>query len=109
MTVCTFIHSKSKRAKAVTLLDSGATENFMNLQYAKYLQLPIQCLKESHKLFNVDGTPNCSGELQYFTNLQVQTGTQHSTLQFFLSDLGENKAILGYPWFTAFQPQIDRM
>jgi hypothetical protein len=104
MTVHTFIHLKSKRAEAVTLLDSGATENFMNLQYAKYLQLPIKRLKESCKVYNVNGTPNHSGELQYFTDLQVQTGTQHSTLQFFLSDLGENKAILGYPWFAAFQP-----
>jgi Reverse transcriptase (RNA-dependent DNA polymerase) len=107
MTVCTFLHSKSKRAKAIALLDSGAMENFINLQYAKYLQLPIQCLKEPRKLYNVDGTPNCSGELQYFTDLQVQTGTQRSTLHFFLSDLGENKAILRYPWFAAFQPQID--
>jgi hypothetical protein len=107
MTIRSFIHSKSKRAKTVTLLDSGATENFMNLQYAKYLQLPIQCLKEPRKLYNVDRSPNQSGELQYFTDLQVQTGTQRSTLCFFLSDLGENKAILGYPWSVAFQPCID--
>jgi hypothetical protein len=93
MTVHTFIHLKSKRAEAVALLDLGATENFMNLQYVKYLQLPIKCLKEPCKLYNVDGTPNRSGELQYFTDLQVQIGMQRSTLQFFLSDLGENKAI----------------
>jgi hypothetical protein len=24
-----------------------------------------------------------------------------------LSNLGENKAILGYPWFAAMQPKID--
>jgi hypothetical protein len=107
MTVHTFIHSKSKRAEAVALLDSGASENFMNLQYAKYLRLPIKHLREPRKLYNVDGTPNHSGELQYFTNLQVQTSMQHSTLQFFLSNLGENKAILGYLWFMAFQPQVD--
>jgi hypothetical protein len=107
MTIQSFIHSKSKRAEATALLDSGAMENFMNLQYAKYLQLPFQCLKEPRKLYNVDGSPNCSGELQYFTDLQVQTGAQRTTLHFFLSDLGENKAILGYPWFAAFQPQIN--
>src|SRR5216683_2175324 len=28
-------------------------------------------------------------------------------LRYFLSDLGENKVILGYPWFTAMQPKID--
>jgi hypothetical protein len=102
MTIHTFIHSKSKRAKAVALLDSGAAENFMNLQYAKYFQLPIRCLKEPRKLLNINRTSNHSGELQYFTDLQVQTGTQCSTLQFFLSNLGENKAILRYPWFAAF-------
>jgi hypothetical protein len=76
MTIHSFIHSKLKRAETVALLDSGATENFMNLQYAKYLQLPIQHLKEPQKLYNVDGSPNRSGELQYFSDLQVQTGTQ---------------------------------
>jgi hypothetical protein len=67
---------RSKRAEAIALLDSGAMENFMNLEYTKYLQLPIQHLKEPRKLFNVDGTLNKSGELLYFTDLQTQTGTQ---------------------------------
>jgi RNase H-like domain found in reverse transcriptase/Reverse transcriptase (RNA-dependent DNA polymerase) len=107
MTMRFFVHSKSKRAEAVALIDLGATENFMNLQYAKYLQLPIQWLKEPRRLYNVDGTANKSGELQYFMDLQVQTGSQRTTLRFFLSDLGDNKAILGYPWFTTVQPQID--
>jgi len=40
-------------------------------------------------------------------DLQVQTGTQRTNLRFLLMDLGNNKAILGYPWFTAVQPQID--
>jgi hypothetical protein len=91
MTIQSFIHSKSKRAETVALLDLGAMENFMNLQYTKYLQLPIRHLKEPRKLYNVDGSPNQSGELQYFTDLQVQTGTQHSTLRFFLSNLGETR------------------
>jgi hypothetical protein len=46
MTVRFFIHSKPKRAKSIALVDSGATENFMNLQYAKHLQLPIKQLEE---------------------------------------------------------------
>jgi hypothetical protein len=107
ITIRTFLHLRSKRANTVALLDSGATENFMNLEYVKYLHMPIQRLKEPRKLFNVNGTQNRSGELQFFTDLQVQTGSQRTTLQFFLSNLGENKVILGYPWFAAFQPKID--
>ena len=44
MTVHFFIHSKSKRAESIVLVDLGATENFMNLKYAKYLKLPIKRL-----------------------------------------------------------------
>ena len=28
-------------------------------------------------------------------------------MRFFLTQLGEHKAILGYPWFAAVQPKID--
>ena len=79
----------------------------MNLGYAKYLQLPIKRLEEPRNLFNIDGITNKSGSLQFYTDLQVQTGAQRTNLRFFLTDLGDNKAILGYPWFAAVQPCID--
>ena len=28
-------------------------------------------------------------------------------MRFFLTDLGEQKIILGYPWFAAMQPKVD--
>ena len=107
MTVRFYVHSIAKRAEAVALVDSGATENFMNLSYARWLKLPIQTLQQPRKIFNVDRTTNKSGELKYFTDLEVQTGPNRSKLRFFLTDLGENKAILGYSWFAAVQPKID--
>jgi hypothetical protein len=36
-----YIHSIAKRAEALALVDSGATKNFMNLTYAKWLKLLI--------------------------------------------------------------------
>ena len=107
MTIHFYVHSITKRAEAVALLDSGATENFMNLSYARWLQLPIKNLPEPKPLLNVDGTKNKSGKLLHYTDLNVQTGSNTMTLRFFLSDLGEHKAILGYPWFAATQPRID--
>jgi len=107
MTIRFYAHSKAKRVEAVALIDSGATENFMNLEYAKWLKLPIKQLPEPRKLFNVDGTANKSGDLRFFTDLQTKTGQQTTRLRFFLSDLGEHKVILGYPWFAAVQPKID--
>ena len=96
-----------KRAKSVALLDSGAMENFINLSYAKWLQLPIKQLPQLRLVLNVNGTENKSGKLKYYTDLNIQTGQNTTMLQFFLSDLEEHKVILGYLWFAATQPRID--
>ncbi len=107
MTVRVFIHSNSKRAETISLLDLGATENFLNLDYAKWLKLPIKRLPYPRKLFNVDGTENKAGQLQFYTDLAIRTGSTTTNMRFFLTQLGEHKAILGYPWFAAVQPKID--
>ncbi len=80
MTLHVFTHSRSKRAKTIVLLDSGATENFMSLPYAKYLHLPIKMLAEPQRLFNVDGTQNQAGDLKYYVNMSTRTGTRRVNL-----------------------------
>ncbi len=107
MTLCVYLYSKSKRAETIALLDSGATENFMSLDYTKHLHLPIKTLKEPRKLFNVDRTPNKAGDLKYYTDLGMRTGTSTQTLRYFLSNLGDSRVILGYLWFAAAQPKIN--
>ncbi len=80
MTLHVFMHSKSKRANTIALLDSGATENFISLQYVKYLHLLIKVLTEPRRLFNVDGTRNKAGDLKYYTDLHTRTGTTQRML-----------------------------
>ena len=107
MTIRFYVHSIAKRAESIVLLDSGATKNFMNLAYANWLWLPIKQLPEPRPVLNVDGTKNKSGRLKYYIDLNVWIGQNVTTLQFFLSNLGEHKVILGYPWFAATQLRID--
>src|SRR6267142_1696284 len=80
MTIRFYVHSIAKRAKAVALLDSGAMENFINLSYAKWLKLLIKQLPVPRTLLNVDGTENKSGKLQFYTDLDIQTGATKTTL-----------------------------
>ena len=107
MQLCLFIHLSRKRAKTTALLDSGATENFISMKYAKELQLPIKQLQRPRLVYNVDGTRNKNGDIEHYTDLEMQTGDQKVWLRFFLTDLADQKAILSYPWFTANQPKID--
>jgi hypothetical protein len=104
MTLHIFVHLRSKRAKTITLLDSGAIENFININYAQKLNLPIRRLTQERRLFNVDGTPNKAGTLKYYTDIVTRMGTKCTCLRYFLTDLGDNQVILGYLWFASAQP-----
>ena len=84
------MQSRSKRAETVALLDSGATEIFINIKYAKKLNLPIQRLTQERRLFNVDETLNKAGSLKYYTDIETRTGTKRTHLCYFLTDLGDN-------------------
>jgi len=76
MIVRFYTHSSRKRAEGVALVDSGATENLMNLGYTQWLHLPIKRLEKPQQLFNIDGTKNKAGDLKFYTDLLVQTGGQ---------------------------------
>jgi hypothetical protein len=107
MTICVYLNSLFKRAETSALLDSGAMENFINPDYARELKLPIEELAEPCKVFNVDGTQNRHGQITHYTDLDIRMGDQTHTMRFFLTNLGEQKVILGYPWFAAVQPVIN--
>ena len=55
----------------------------------------------------MDGTRNKIGDIEHYMDLEMQTSDQKVWLRFFLTDLANQKAILGYPWFAAMQPKID--
>ena len=46
MTLQYYLQSITKSSEGVALINLGATENFMNLNYARWLKLPIMELKQ---------------------------------------------------------------
>ena len=74
MQLCVFIHLSWKRAETTVLLDSGATENFISMQYAKELWLPIKRLQWPWPVYNMDRTQNKNGDIEHYTDLEMQTG-----------------------------------
>jgi hypothetical protein len=79
----------------------------MSLEYTKWAGLPISTMPRPRNLFNVNSTLNKLGSLKHYTDLTVQTRMHCVQMRFFLSNLGVNKIILGYPWFAAFHPKVD--
>ena len=83
MSIRVYLHTSNKRAETPALLDSGATENFINHRYATHMRLPVKKLPNPRKVFNVDGTPNKKGDIQFYTDLEGQNRAeehQHEVL-----------------------------
>ena len=72
MQLCLFIHLSQKRAKTTALLDSGVSENFINMQYAKELRLPIKHLHQPQPVHNVDGMRNKNGDIEHYMDLEMK-------------------------------------
>jgi hypothetical protein len=67
-------------------------------------QVPLQ---KTQTIWNIDGTHNKAGSITHYVDLQVRVGAKVQDMRFLVTDIGEDKIILGYPWLVAFQPIID--
>ena len=87
-------------------MDSGATDNFMDLRTIKQFKLGTQKLGEPQKIWNIDGTNNKAGMITNFMDLSVQVNQETAKMRFLITDLGIKDVILGYPWLAQFEPSF---
>jgi len=95
------------QAEETALLDTGATENFINYKTVTRLRLGTQKLTIPRPVFNVDRTNNRHGTITHTCDLMVKQGNRKERQCFYVSNLGRDRFILGYPWFCAFTPDIN--
>ena len=96
-----------KTTKIEALLDCGATHNFIDPCTIKTLAMGTNPLKQPLIVHNVDGTVNKGGTISHYCNLWVRQGKHVEKLGFYVANLGRDRLILGYPWFTKFNPSFD--
>ena len=101
-----FLFDKNKVAENA-LLDSGATDNFIDQRMVNRLHISMRRLAKPHILYNVDKTENKSGRITHYVNLEITRGMQIQVQRFYVTNLGTNRFILGFPWLYEFNPEID--
>jgi hypothetical protein len=89
------------------LLDSGATKNFIDPRIVDKLGIGRIPMVNPRTVFNVDGTENQGGQVNHYYILNVLQGRKQSAQVFFITNLGNDRLIFGYPWLEEFVPQID--
>ena len=101
------MHKRNSKTEEKALIDSGATENFLDYRTMKRLDLGTQKLETPRPIINADGTPNGKGTLTRCTELLVSHNGKEERQRFYIADLGTDQIILGFPWLQEWNPDID--
>jgi hypothetical protein len=100
--ITTTIHKTEK-----ALVDSGATENFIDPKVIERLRFPIQKLEQPRIIYNIDGTPNKAGSITHKCPIKLQFKDEQKTVDFFVTNLGQDRIVLGFPFLKEFNPEIN--
>jgi hypothetical protein len=99
--------NKDRTVASEALIDSGATENFMDKRAVKWLGIGRICLGQTKKVRNVDGTLNQAGEIMHFCILKTKLRQKEKAQKFYITNLGKDCIILGFPLLEEYNPWIN--
>jgi len=89
------------------LLDSGATESFIDRDFVRSKGMNTQTLSHNIPVFNVDGSPNKAGQISEVVDVVLWYKTHSERMLLAVSRLGKQSLILGYDWLKDHNPKID--
>ena len=75
-------------AIARELVDSGATENFVDIRTAERWGMPRKTLFKPRPIVNVDGTENKAGAITEVCILEIEHQGKQKLQHFYITDLG---------------------
>ena len=87
------------------MIDCGAGGIFIDQNFTKNFELK----KLNHLLTakNVDGMINKKGTIKKYVDLECEIDSKKFKEQFYVTGLGKQKVILGFPWLQKHNPAIN--
>jgi len=97
----------SKLHSIKVLLDSGATGSFIDRDFVCLKRINTQTLSHNIPVFNVDGSPNKTGQISEVVDILLHYKTHSERMLLVVSGLGKQSLILGYNWLKDHNPKVD--
>lgn len=91
----------------VCMLDSGATSQFIDQEWAISQGLVLKKKKHPECLTVVDGRPSVAGDITHEVTIKVLIDQHSENLTCRVTRLGDHKLILGKSWLRLHNPVID--
>ena len=88
----------SERRSVTCLVESGATSEFIDQDYAKSCRFNLVKLKQPIPVYNVDGTPNEAGSISEVVHLILHHNNHSERTTFAITCLGKQKLLLRHSW-----------
>ena len=89
------------------LLDNGATGLFMDTTFAREKEFKMERMKNPLLVKNVDGTVNVGKVITHQVECNMFFKGHVERVKMDMCNLGKTEVILGMPWLTAHNPEID--
>ena len=96
-----------ERKSVNSLVDSGATGEFIDHDYAKSCQFNLLKLTCLILVYNIDGSPNEAGSITEAVSLILRYKNHSEWTTFCVTSLGKQKLILGHSWLWKHNLEID--
>jgi predicted aspartyl protease len=90
-----------------TLIDSGATSNFISPSIVKKFHLPKKTLETPRVVRMLDGTLSQTGKIWHEVEIIVTIQNHIQTIPFLVCPIGKHDAILGMRWLSSEGPSIN--
>jgi hypothetical protein len=91
----------------MALLDCGATGLFVDRGFVDRNRITTRTLTRPIPVYNVDGTRNEAGSVHEVVDVILRYKDHSERVQFAVTGLGKQDAILGYTWLKEHNPEVD--
>ncbi|CCO34403.1 Retrotransposable element Tf2 155 kDa protein type 2 [Rhizoctonia solani AG-1 IB] len=100
-------NQKNPAERIKTLIDSGATSNFISPSIIKKFHLPKKTLETPQVVRMLDSTLSQTGKIWHEVEIIITIQNHIQTIPFLVCPIGKHDAILGMRWLSSEGPLIN--
>jgi hypothetical protein len=95
-----------RKYRTTTMVDCGATENFVDKNYAEKIQIPMDEKKVPHRVLAVDGREVASRPVTHNTMVELIVNDHREKIKLHCITIGNSPIIVGLLWLCKHNPTI---
>ena len=101
------LHGKTETVTINAMIDSGATEDFIDQEVCNKHGIKMIRAKNPREIYLADGKPSAMGLVTHMTKVPMDISSHRELVTFQVANLQNHEVILGMPWLRNHNPTID--